>query len=985
MGSYRKNRSKAKMSYNTFGIIIATISILLLIMLFLPFTKFMYKWLVGFFGLTIYPILLICLFSGVAIALNRKFTMTKRNVVYLVVSALAFVSLLHTIFSSSYFREYGTDISMYGRYIKTCSNAIEFLTVGGILSACIVYPFVSLLGTVGACVFFTITLVIMVSLTIDYYINIQSYLEKMYAKRANYERKNKNYTRPVVQSDSIASVTMNGINSKLKKKYNEEDYVGRINSDEALDPSPNFDDYNNIISTTTAEPIEKMETAESRRASESALKTLYGDEKYESNTNHNIYDDEKAKSNYDPSKFNSLSEYINYPYVPQQFLKKEEDSYEEDSYETAEKENYSNSYMNTFETSNVEEDNYSNTNNLGYNNNSYNDDEDEKTSNFEESFSFDNLGGNNFDFSDDENEQNSDFNSFNFDNSEEESSIVPDNFSFGRERNGRGPDRTERAKRTDRSSENVSRSQFGSPRSFLDNPIKEEPEQMSIPVGKKNIFRTNEVDAKYNAPPTSLLKYRSDDISKYGSDYKEKSKQLEDVLASFKIDAKVVNVLRGPSVTQYQMSMPYGVSVKKVLAFDDDIKGAMKSAGGVRLEAPVPGTNYVGVEVPNDTKSNVGLRELLESKEFANTSAILPVVIGKNILGDVVVKSLPKMVHMLVAGSTGSGKSVFLHSLILSLMFKCSPSQLRFILIDPKRVEFISYSGMPHMMLPHAVCEVDKAINALGWAVKEMDRRFSLMQKYSVQNIEDYNALSEVKSGQDEKIPYIVLVIDELNDLMVRGKKEVEEKVMRLAQLGRASGIHMIIATQRPSADVITGTIKNNLPTRVTFKLGSQIDSRVILDEPGAEKLLGAGDMLISPVDSPALIRLQGGYMKMDEVKAVVEYIKENNQAYFDEELSKQILEGNKDSKSEQDSASGEGGRSSDDDELLPAVLRHCINVGGASTSMIQRKFRVGFSRAGRIIDQLQEAGYISEPNGSKLRTVFITMDQYHEIFGEDD
>ena len=494
-----------------------------------------------------------------------------------------------------------------------------------------------------------------------------------------------------------------------------------------------------------------------------------------------------------------------------------------------------------------------------------------------------------------------------------------------------------------------------------------------------------ERDKKYNAPPTTLLELRSDDESSYGGDYQAKSVALEQVLSSFNIDAKVSNVVRGPAVTQYELSMPYGTSVKKILSYDSDIAAALMSRGGVRIEAPILGKNAVGVEVPNDKRSTVGLREMLESKEFQSSTVNLPIVVGKGISGEVVVKSLPKLVHCLVAGSTGSGKSIFLHSVILSLMFKCSPSQLRFIMIDPKRVEFTSYSGMPHMMLPNAVCECDKAINALGWAVKEMDRRFKKLQQYKVQNIQDFNHCQAVtETHEEEPMAYLVIVIDELNDLMMVGKKEVEEKITRLAQLGRASGIHMIIATQRPSADVITGTIKNNLPTRVAFSLGSSVDSRVILDETGAEKLLGAGDMLLSPQDSNTTIRLQGGFMSMDEVRKVVEYIKDHNDSYFDEELEKEILA---DKKEESGGSEGSGNydpSAPDLDELLPAALKLCIETGGASINMVQRRFRVGYARAARIIDQMELAGYISQGNGSKLRTVHISMSEFKEKFGED-
>jgi len=554
------------------------------------------------------------------------------------------------------------------------------------------------------------------------------------------------------------------------------------------------------------------------------------------------------------------------------------------------------------------------------------------------------------------------------------------NGGFTREDRSSRIERTERSERIKRDS-GIDISQ-NSPLNFSPKPVAEQMELGGVRSKPKNYRQ--EQDDKYNPPTTALLEARPDDPSQYGSDYEEKSRALEMVLSSFKIDAKVTDVTRGPSVTQYELAMPFGISVKRVLQYDGDISAALRSKKGVRIEAPIAGKNAVGVEVPNDSPSTVGLRELLESNEFKNTKAILPFVVGKNIYGETIIKSLPKMVHMLVAGSTGSGKSVFLHSILLSLMYKCSPSQLRFILIDPKRVEFTIYSGMPHMMLPNAVSNCEKAINALGWAVKEMERRFDTFQTLSVQNIEDYNHCDSVKNGEYKKIPYIVIVIDELNELMMTGKKEVEEKITRLSQLGRASGIHMIIATQRPSADVVTGTIKNNLPTRVAFSLQSGIDSRVILDEIGAEKLLGRGDMLLAPYDDNVTSRVQGAFMSMDEVRKVVRYIKDHNESYFDEEIAKEILADKPQPQAEAAGSNIAGNLEPDEDELLPAALKLCIDSGGASINMVQRRFRVGYARAARIIDQMELAGYISPGNGSKLRTVYMSLDEYHEKFGED-
>ena len=444
--------------------------------------------------------------------------------------------------------------------------------------------------------------------------------------------------------------------------------------------------------------------------------------------------------------------------------------------------------------------------------------------------------------------------------------------------------------------------------------------------------------------------------------------------------------MRGPTVTRYELSMPAGVPVNKILAYDKDLAMALMSKSGVRIEAPIPGKNAVGIELPNDPRSMVTFRELVESKEFSSSTKPLAVAIGKNISGEVIIKSLTKMVHMLIAGSTGSGKSVFLHSLIMSLMFKMSPQQLRFILIDPKRVEFSRYKGMPHMMLPDVVSDAQKAINSLTWAVKEMERRYSLFEQYAVANIEGFNNSLAVKSGEQKAMPYIVIVVDELAELMMVAKKEVEEKIRRLTQLARACGIHLVLATQRPSVEVVTGTIKANLPTRIAFSLTNFVDSKTILDEPGAEKLLGQGDMLFAPQDSNETTRLQAAYISDEEIDKCIRYIREHNDCDYDEDVEKEIYA----AKEEPAQTTNAGGgaefvdHSDQMDPYLPRALKFFIESKKGSVNMIQRRFYVGYSRAARIVDQMELRGYVSPAEGSKNREILITMDEFREIFGDD-
>lgn len=515
----------------------------------------------------------------------------------------------------------------------------------------------------------------------------------------------------------------------------------------------------------------------------------------------------------------------------------------------------------------------------------------------------------------------------------------------------------------------------------VDRTVQRTPEKQKV----EKISFENQLNREYKKPSTNLLKITKEENVDYSAEYKQKSAILEATLDTFKIPAKVINVVRGPKVTRYELSMPIGIPVSRVLSYEKDMSMNLAAKHGIRIEAPIPGKNAFGVEVANDKTSMVGLRELLESPEFQNFKGPLPVAIGKNISGEVVIKSLPKMVHCLVAGSTGSGKSVFLHSLIMSLMFKHSPDELRFIMIDPKRVEFSRYNRMPHLMLPEVVTDCSKAVNALNWAVKEMERRFQLLMENECQKIDQYNALDKIRKGEEKRLPYLIIIVDELAELMGVAKKDVEGKIQRITQLGRACGIHMVVATQRPSVDVVTGVIKNNLPTRIAFALSSYVDSKTILDEAGAEKLLGQGDMLFSGQDSNQKIRLQGAYVSDEEIKAVLDYIKENNVSEYDEEVQNSIYAEPEKEELPEDDGSDKGSNEDRMDEYMPQALKLVMKNGKASISMIQRRFSVGYARAARIIDQMETRGFINPGIGNKPRDVKITIAEYNELFGDFD
>lgn len=491
---------------------------------------------------------------------------------------------------------------------------------------------------------------------------------------------------------------------------------------------------------------------------------------------------------------------------------------------------------------------------------------------------------------------------------------------------------------------------------------------------------------RYNPPPLSLLQKPVKDTGNYTEEQTRKTRQLEEVLDAFGVHAKVVNIVRGPKITRYELSVPLGTSVKKIPTYEADIQRAL-AAKTVNIQAPIPGSSYVGIELENDTFTSVFERELLESPEFQNAKGPLPIAVGKDISGSIIVKSLEKMVHCLVAGSTGSGKSVFIHNIVLSLIYRYSPEELRLVMIDPKKVEFGFYNGLPHLVTPEVVLGTDKAVNALKWCVKEMERRFSIMGRAGYQKIDEYNKSELVKSGQLEKFPYIVIIVDELAEIMALYKKDAELAIQRITQLARACGMHMVIAVQRPSVDIITGVIKNNVPARFAFRLQSYVDSKTMLGTNGAEKLLGQGDMLMSLTDSSAMPRLQAAYATNDEIRSVVDFIKRNNASAFNEEAEKAI---NAEPQSSDDSAGVEFSFADAPqskgkvDEYFKVAVKSVMMSGSASVSYLQRRLSIGYSRAARIVDQMEEKGYIAPPTGAKTRKVLITPEQFREDFGEE-
>lgn len=465
----------------------------------------------------------------------------------------------------------------------------------------------------------------------------------------------------------------------------------------------------------------------------------------------------------------------------------------------------------------------------------------------------------------------------------------------------------------------------------------------------------------YQLPPFHLLSQPEGGKTSTGSDYRANARKLEQTLESFGVKTKVVEVVRGPAVTRYELQPDVGVKVSRIVSLTDDIALAL-AAKDIRMEAPIPGKAAVGIEVPNTDVSVVTMREVMESNAFMNSSSKLSITLGRDIAGQPIIGNLSKMPHLLVAGATGSGKSVCINSIIVSILYKAKPDEVKFLMIDPKKVELNVYNGIPHLLAP-VVTDPRRASLALKKVVAEMEHRYELFAKAGARNLEAYNE-TIADDPEAERLPLIVVIVDELADLMMVAAKDVEDAICRLAQMARAAGIHLIIATQRPSVDVITGLIKANIPSRIAFAVSSQIDSRTILDAVGAEKLLGRGDMLFMPVGASKSIRVQGAFLADSEVEAIVNFVKGQAEAEYQEDLVPEIEEASE-------------AVAEHEDELFEQAVHIVLEAKQASVSLLQRRMRVGYTRAGRLIDSMEAQGIIGPYEGSKPREVLMTLDEF--------
>lgn len=509
---------------------------------------------------------------------------------------------------------------------------------------------------------------------------------------------------------------------------------------------------------------------------------------------------------------------------------------------------------------------------------------------------------------------------------------------------------------------------------------KAEPKNENKPEKTEKNNEPAQVFHTYQKPPVECLEYANNEgAMNYEEELKNNATKLVDTLNSFGVSTKIVDICRGPSVTRYELQPAAGVKISKITSLSDDIALAL-AASGVRIEAPIPNKSAIGIEIPNKNRATVSLREIIETPVYKNAKSKLNVALGKDITGNTICADIAKMPHLLIAGTTGSGKSVCLNSMIVSILYNSNPDEVKLLMIDPKQVEFTIYNGIPHLLVP-VVSDPRKAAGALGWAVTEMLQRYKMFSENAVRDIKGFNKLAET-SETLTPMPHIVIFIDELSDLMMAAPNEVEDSICRLAQMARAAGMHLVIATQRPSVNVITGIIKANIPSRIALSVSSQVDSRTIIDTAGAEKLLGYGDMLFSPVGVSKPIRVQGCFLSDEEVESVVKFIKnQGEEKKYDEsvmeEIERQAIIEKKPSASSSpsDSDSGDGG-----DEMIPKAIEVVVEAQMASTTLLQRKLKLGYARAARIIDELEQRQIVGPFEGSKPRKVLISKQQWMEM-----
>ena len=933
----KEKKPKKKIKVNVPFVTLLVFSFLFIVCV-MP-NNFLKSFILGMFGLTIYAVSVIGIFFSIMFLMKKKFVATKRYVTYLAI-ALGIVWLVfHLILTSK------IPVDNFGIYLK--ETYLAKTTAGGLVFSLISYPLVKYLTYVGAYITCGIALAIFVGLIIDYVNTAKTQAQQSKKSKFDFDAI-EDLDLPEIQQPIVVEKEEIKDNKKLAKQR-----LGLEKSESTIISSsmPNYEvnlqqpkpmskrEYiltpiDPIIPTETESPFNK--TFEQKRVQESNV-----------DLNHHSYKPNAVEIQ--ETKIEPTQTIQSQPVQTQTTYNEKVEEVEDDDLFVDDEE--LSEYETAFETdTNIEENEI---------------EEIESEEFIEDTEDYSDLEDLNEDI--EEIVSTPQVEEITTNIAKEE---FVDEYAIQEDTSGLGS-----TVATDVVMPSVvDISKFNLPNA-IKKPVGETEEEKPSEPQKLDI-------PPYIAPPVELLNFIENPSRISDEELQDNIERLEQVLEDFKVPAKVNNVQVGPAVTRYELTMPRGISVNKIAQMSDDIAMTLASNGAIRVEAPIPGKNSVGIEVPNAQVSAVSLRELIDSEQFRQRGNPLSFVLGKDINGDIIFCNLDKMPHVLVAGSTGSGKSVCLNTMLLSMCYKAGPEDLRLILVDPKMVEFSTYSGLPHLLIPEVITNKDMTINALDWCIKEMERRYALFAKNHVVNINEFNKSDAVKTKREQKLPFIVVVVDELADLMLEAKREIEDRIAKLAAKARASGIHLVLATQRPSVDVITGTVKTNLPSRIAFALTNYMDSKTVLDGGGAEKLLGKGDMLFKPQDKPEPRRVQGAYVSNPEISAVVQFIKDNNNPVYDDNAGKAI-------KNPRQSNGGgntdfSGAKETEFDPVLKDALKWFIQMKQASGSMISRRYSVGFNRAGRIMDQMERAGFIGPQEGAKPRQVLITMDEYIAIFGNE-
>lgn len=949
MAIYPTKMSKINSKSKKFkaGIALTSIFSVLLILLVFNFFQVFTKLMVGTFGLLIYPICLFCIILGILLMLNKEIKTTKSILIFSILWIITFILILQLATS--------TNIDNgFSAYVSTIYK--DSVTAGGVIFGIILFPLYYLTYDVASYIILLIILVIFTSVLID---------------RIYVDIKNKK---------ALGLFNKKDVENTLEENIDEEE----------IDIADEEEQEENIVATTdNSDDDEIFISDEEDNEQRTEAKVILGLSKdtYEKKEEPNKFDYttklETQINNDDEKQQNTLKTNANKPNI---YVHDEDFSSIENIQNTqkiidekpiidkeAERKKSALEYLNIsrgkFETKNKKQgfDNVSNKSDTFDQMKSQNNENKFRINSLDKSSENQLVAGTNPFSTFNKKEDNQDIydenftkSQFNQNKQEYANNNEKINNAFGR--------LTEMAKKQysgDVKENIVETTSFRPVQIHMEEPIKRPPVQQKI--YKK--------PPTYVRPPLDLLKTYSASIDADEAYIAEKGQLIVDTLKAFRIDTKIINAIKGPTFTRYELQMAPGISVNSVNNKINDLSMALESK--CRVQVPIPGKNAFGIEVPNKKRVTVGLREILESQNFNNSKSPLTFALGKNISGDCKVACIDKLVHTLVAGSTGSGKSVCLNAMLVSLLYKASPDDLKLILVDPKAVEFSLFNNLPHMLIPNTITECEKAVSALGWLVEEMDNRYKKLSMLGVKKISEYNETPEVLSGQVPKMYYIVMVFDEVGDFMTRAKKEIEEKIMLLAAKSRACGIHLILATQRPTVDVITGTIKANLPSRIAFTVQSYNDSKTILDSAGAESLLGMGDMLFLPQGSNDMDRIQCCFIDNNELKSVIDFVKENNQAEFDEAIEDQMF-------NKKDGFDSGNGAEDAFDPLLKDCLRYFIKAKKCSASSLQAYFGIGYPKANKIVLQMEKAGFVSGGDNNGRRTLFITQQEFEERFGED-